>query len=172
MSAMLFWGSFREGFFHHNWNSMENLNKCNLIVGYHNATKFCTCHDSTAVMSCVKCHSNHCIIAWMRTEWNFHLILQWKNRLWNGPLASLTHWGRVTHICVNKLTIIGSDDGLSPDQHQAIIWTNAGILLIGPLGTNFSEILIEILTFSFKKMRLKVSSVKRRPFCLGLNVLY
>ena len=54
---------------------------------------------------------------------------------------------------------------------QAIIWTDAGLLLIGPLGTNFSEILIEILTFSFKKMRLKVSSAKRRPFCLGLNVL-
>ena len=83
----------------------------------------------------------------------------------------LTHWGRVMHICVSKLTIIGSDNGLSPDRHQAIIWTNAGILLIGPLGTNFSEILIEILTFSFKKMRLKVSSAKRRPFCLGLNVL-
>ena len=83
----------------------------------------------------------------------------------------LTHWGRVTHICVSKLTIIGSDNGLSPDRRQVIIWTNAGMLLIGPLGTNFSEILIGILTFSFKKMRLEVSSVKRRPFCLGLNVL-
>ena len=60
----------------------------------------------------------------------------------------LTHWGRVTHICVSKLTIIGSDNGLSPDRRQAIIWTNAGLsLLIGPLGTNFSEILIENLTF-------------------------
>ena len=55
----------------------------------------------------------------------------------------LNHWGRVTHICVNKLTIIGSDNGLPPGRHQAIIWTNAGISLIGPLGTNFSEILIE-----------------------------
>ena len=77
----------------------------------------------------------------------------------------------MTHICVSKLTIIGSDNGLSPDRRQAIIWTNAGILLIGPLGANFSEILIEILAFSFKKMDLKVSSVKRRPLCLGLNVL-
>ena len=84
---------------------------------------------------------------------------------------SLTHWGRVTHICVSKLTIIGSDNGLSPERRQAIIWNNAGILLIGTLGTNFSEILIEILTFSLKKMRLKVSSVKRQPFCLSLNVL-
>ena len=69
----------------------------------------------------------------------------------NGVKVVLTHWGRVTHICVSKLTIIGSDNGLSPDRRQAIIWTNAGILLIEPLGTNFSEILIEILTFSFKK---------------------
>ena len=52
--------------------------------------------------------------------------------------AILTHWGRVTYICVGKLTSIGSDDGLSPIRCQAIIWINAGILLIGPLGTNFS----------------------------------
>ena len=82
-----------------------------------------------------------------------------------------THWGRVTHICVSKLTISGSDNGLSPGRHQAIIWTNAGILLIRSLRTNFNEMLIEILTFSFMKMRLKVSSAKWRPFCLGLNVL-
>ena len=36
---------------------------------------------------------------------------------------------------------------------------------------NFSEILIEIQIFSFKKMHLKVSSAKSLPFCLGLNVL-
>ena len=83
----------------------------------------------------------------------------------------LTHWGRVTHICVSDLTRIGSDNGLSPGRRQAIIRTNVGIMLIGPLGTNFSEMLIEIHTFSFKKMRLKVSSAKRRPFCLGLNDL-
>ena len=83
----------------------------------------------------------------------------------------LTHWGRMTDICVSKLAIIASDNGLSPGRRQAIIWTSARILLIGPLGTNFSEILIEIITFSFKKMRLQVSSVKWRPCCLGLNVL-
>ena len=83
----------------------------------------------------------------------------------------LTHWSRVTHLCVGNLTIIGSDNGLSPGRRQAIIRTNAGILLIRPLGTNFSECLVEILIFSFKKMRLKVSSAKRRPFCLGLNEL-
>ena len=62
-------------------------------------------------------------------------------------MTVLTHWGRVTHICVGKLTNIDSDNGLSPEQRQAIIWTNVGILLIGPLGTNFSEIVIEIQTF-------------------------
>ena len=43
-------------------------------------------------------------------------------------------------------------------------------MLIGPLGTNLSEILSEIHTFSLKKMHLKMSSAKWRPFCLGLNV--
>ena len=75
------------------------------------------------------------------------------------------------NICVVKLTLIGSDNGLSPGRRQAIIWANAGILLIGPLGTNFIEILIGIQTFSFKKMHLKMSSAKWRPFFLGLNVL-
>ena len=85
--------------------------------------------------------------------------------------AVKTHWGRVTHIGFSKLTIIGPDNGLSPGRRQAIIWTNAGILSIGPLGTNFSENLIGIQTFSFKKMPLKMSSTKWCPFCLGLNVL-
>ena len=64
----------------------------------------------------------------------------------------LTHWGGVTHICVSKQTIIGSDNGLSPGRRQAIIWTNDGILLIGTLGTNFNQILIEIRIFAFKKL--------------------
>ena len=87
----------------------------------------------------------------------------------HGP--ALTHWGRVTHICVSKLTTIGSDNGLSPGRRQAIIWSNAGILLNWTVGTNFSEILSEIDTFSFKQIRLKMSSGKWRPYCLGLNVL-
>ena len=86
-------------------------------------------------------------------------------------VCGLTHWGRVTHICVGNLTTIGSDNGLSPGWRQATIWTTAGILLIGTLGTNFSAILSEIPTFSFKKFRFKTSSAKWRPFCLGLNEL-
>ena len=48
------------------------------------------------------------------------------------------------YICVSTLTIIGSDYGLSPGRRKAIIWTNAGILLIRNSGTNFSEISNEI----------------------------
>ena len=95
-------------------------------------------------------------------------------------ISDFTHWeasipltdlGRLAHMCVSKLAIIGSDNGLAPGRRQAIIGTNAGILLIGPLGTNFSEKVIEICAFLFKKMHLKMSSGKWRPFCLGLNVL-
>ena len=83
----------------------------------------------------------------------------------------LTHWGRVMGICIGKLAIIGSDNGLSPGRRQAIMWISAGVLLIGPLGTNFSELLIEIFIFSFKNMHLKLLSGNKRPFCIGLNVL-
>ena len=72
-------------------------------------------------------------------------------------LALLTHWGRVTHICTGNLTFIGSDNGLSPALCQAIIWTNAGTLLNGPSGTNFSGIVIAIHIFRSNKMHLKMS---------------
>ena len=110
------------------------------------------CYITRINHSKVTCHT-FCVCSIYRASWE------------------LTHWGQVTHICVGKLTIICSDNGLAPSRRQAIIWTNDGILLTGPLGTNFSEILIEILTSSFKNMHLKMSSGKWQPFCLGLNVL-
>ena len=73
--------------------------------------------------------------------------------------GQLAHWGRMMHICVSKLTTIGSDYSLSPGRHQTIISTNAlstnalsQPMLIGRIETNFSKILIEIRTFSFKKI--------------------
>ena len=77
----------------------------------------------------------------------------------------------MTHICVSKLTIIGSNNGLSPGRRQASIWTNARLSVIRTLGINFSEILSEIHIFSLKKMHLKMSSAKWRQFCLGFIVL-
>ena len=111
---------------------------------------------------------------WM--EWNQYAtpttsLCGGYNKTWNSntPVVQLieAEW----HIYVSKLTNIGSDNGLSPSRCQAIISTNAGMLLIGPLGTNFSEILIEIYMFSFKKMQLNMSSGIWQPFCLSLNVL-
>ena len=90
---------------------------------------------------------------------------------WNGILFSanhcitLTHWGWVTHICVSELTIIGSDNGLSPGRRQAIIWTSAGILLIGPLGHVYRN------SYNFIQENPFENVWKWRPFCLGLNVL-
>ena len=119
---------------------------------------FHTCPDNTI------CH----IIIICASPWAKSLVHSWYTQTY--VFHVLTHWGRVTHICVDNLTNIGPDNGLSPGRRQAIIWTNAGILLIGPWETKFIEILIGIQAFSFTKMHLKMSSAKWRPFCLGLNV--
>ena len=78
------------------------------------------------------------------------------------------------HICVSKLSIIGPDNGLSPGRRQAIIWTNDGTFLIGTLGTNFSEIIIEIYIFiiqenAFENGVCKVASILPRPQCVKKN---
>ena len=89
----------------------------------------------------------------LETSWRYEAVGSKETNGLPPPLDidGLTYWGRVTHICVSELTIIGSDNGLSPGWHLAIIWTNARILLIGPLGTNLNEILIEIHTFHSRK---------------------
>ena len=69
---------------------------------------------------------------------------RWFNHGYKYIGVSYYHWDRVTHIFVNKVTVIGSDNGLSPGRCEAIIWNNGRLSLIGPLGTNFSEIVIEI----------------------------
>ena len=74
----------------------------------------------------------------------------------------------MTLIYIGSLTIIGSDNGLLPGGGQTNIWTNAVILLIGPLGTNFIEILIKIHTFSFKKMHLKMYKSSKFDLCWSL----
>ena len=132
-------------------------------------------HQGPVMPKTFPCHMKRHWRLFIRTElyhkWvnNVSIIMHMKTKDYGEH--RLTHWGQVTHICVGNLTIIGSDNGLSPGRRQAIIWTNAGIFLIGPLGTNFSEMLIEIPTLLFKKIHFKMSSGKWRPFCLGPNVL-
>ena len=89
----------------------------------------------TGVTSVVGVPSTHLVI--FRWVVNSSIVLI---RWWIAP-TYLNHCGQVILRCICKLTIIGSDNGLSPSGCQAIIWTNAGILLIGSFGTNFREIL-------------------------------
>ena len=98
-------------------------------------------------MSLGSCHEHHRITPGRPqiSSWVIHKTM-------------LIDWGRMTHVCVGKLTIIGLDSGLSSGRRLPIIWTSAGKLLIGPLETNFSEISIGIQTFPFKKMHFKMSS--------------
>ena len=88
-----------------------------------------------------------------------------------GPFAFNSCRPSDVYICVSKLTTIGSDNGLPPGRHQAIIWTNAVLVSIVPLVTNLSKIFIKIHTFSIKRIHIEMSSGKWRPFLLGRNVL-
>ena len=117
------------------------------------------CSNSSAWSYCSLPLSNRYIVEWYNVNSKYHFLF------FNSLRPS------DAYICISKLTIIGSNKGLLSGWRQAIIWTNDGILLIGPLATNFSEILIKTYRFSFKKMHLKMSSGKWRPLCLGLNVL-
>ena len=100
------------------------------------------------------------------SSWQSYLLYPSKT-----SLETLLGLGKILKGQQTEMTSIVSDNGLLPGRLQAIIWINAGILFIGPLGTNFSEILIKIYTFPFKKMHLKMLSWKCRPFFLGLYVL-
>ena len=64
---------------------------------------------------------------------------------------ALTHWGQKTLICVGNQTIVVSSNGLAPGRHQAIIWTNAGPLWSGPLGTNSVKFQLKFTYFHLRK---------------------
>ena len=132
------------------------------------------CRSGSTLAQVTSHYLSHCLLTinvalWDATSSNFTGSELLAHLPGANKLTKLTHWDLMPHIYVDNLTISDPDNGLSPGRRQAIIWTNAGILLIGPLATNFSEILIEIHTFSFNKIHLKKSSGKCRPFCLGLK---
>ena len=100
--------------------------------------------------------------------WKHEYVLAfYTNQRWDDAHVDDSLRPSDAYMCI----IITSDNGLSPGRRQAIIWTNAGLLLIWTSATNFSEILSKIHILSFKKMHFKMSSAKWRPFCLVLNVL-
>ena len=114
-----------------------------VIIGSGNSLSL-VCHQAIIKKLCLYVINKHISV-------KSYFKFSFKRSVWNCSakcypscldLSVLTHWGRVTHICIIKLAIIGSDNGLSPGRCQTIIWTNVGILSIGPLGTNFTNILI------------------------------
>ena len=84
--------------------------------------------------------------------------LSWNYRQTHSPAAYMRRWTG---------SAIVSGNGLAPSRWQAITWTKSVLLSIGPFETNFSRNWIEILTFSFKKVGWKTSSIKWRSFCPG-----
>ena len=83
------------------------------------------------------------------------------------PTADSTHWDRVTHICVSKQGQSWSRQWLVTWSRQGIIWTDDWILLIGPLATNFSEIVIKI----YENVVWKMASILSRPQCVNTGRL-
>ena len=104
---------------------------------------FCQCFAVANIMS-------------LGTSW----IISYKHWL-------LTHWSRVTHICINKLRIIGSDNSLLPGRRQVIIWTSTGTLSIG-LQWNFNQNLdIFIQENAFEYVVWKMAAILSRPPCVN-----
>ena len=98
-------------------------------------------------------------------DWG-NTTLKWQSATEHLPFTNL---GRVMHLCISKSGHHWSDNGLLPTQHQAIIWTNVGLLKIGPLETIFSEIWMYKQS-SYNTINFNMSSVKWRQFCLRLIV--
>ena len=128
---------------------------------------FCEIHHKNDIH---KYNLEGCHVRWANcwNKINVFIIVNWILPFWSKALVS--------HSCTINSSPpsaaymhqwIGSDNGLSPIHHQSNICTNAGLLSIGPLETNFSEIWIKIKNFSFTKVHLKRASVKWWPFCPG-----
>ena len=109
--------------------------------------------------------SNNLLSKSMLTQFSNVYVPQHGDELTPPPLTQCRIYASVNRVYID------SDNGLSPIRRQAIFSTNAGLLSIRPLGTNFSEILIKIQNFSFTKMHLKITSAKWRPFCPGRDEL-
>ena len=86
-----------------------------------------------------------------------------------GKCNYMTHWGRVTHICVSKLTIIGSDNGLSPGRRQAITCSNAVYIFNWTL-RNELQWNLNRNVYIFIQENVFETVVCEMTLCVGLNV--
>ena len=125
----------------------------------------CTNHRLRAAYQIIMI-SYHFVWTWgvsgSRANTNYEQIASWcgswflTHHFWISE-THLTHLPQCRTYASVTWVSIGSDNVLSPDRRQAIMRTNAGILLIGPSGTRFSEIQIKIQKFSFMKVHFKMS---------------
>ena len=114
----------------------------------------------------------------MKGQWQMNVILWFLDISLSGITWShlITHWGRVTHICVGNLTSIGSYNGLSPGRRQAIIWTNAGIFVNWTLGNklrwNFNQNSnIFFQENPFENVVWNIAAILSRPQCDNLSTI-
>ena len=98
----------------------------------------------------------------IRKSVSLHLHLNW---------MALTHCNLVTPYGVKNLGNFGPDSALSLIRYRVITWNNRDILLIGPIGTNCSDIPIKLPTLSFKKMHFKRSAAKYQPYLFMPDML-
>ena len=97
-------------------------------------------------------------------------------RIQHRSILLLTLWGRVTHICVSKQAIIGSENGLSPGRCQVIIWTCAGLLVIWTFGNKLQwnlnkNLYIFIQENAFENVVWKMAAILSRPQCVELILI-
>ena len=80
------------------------------------------------------------------------------------------------HTCISRLTVIGPENGLSPGRHQAIIWTNAGMLLTEPVRTTSVKYnrssFIFIQENAFENVVSEMESILSRPQCVNVYYFY
>ena len=73
---------------------------------------------------------------------------------------SLTHWGRMTHICVSKLTIIGSDNWYRLAGVKRLSEPMLGYYQLD----RSKQTSVNSCIFQFRKLHLQLSSGNWRPF--------
>ena len=118
-------------------------------------------------MGRVELLQKHAVCVISCSKYNAHTDLSFKqlNLLKLKDIFYYTHWGRVTHICVSKLTIIGSDNGLSPPSHyRNQCWNIVSSNLRNGLQWNpRRNSFIFILENAFENVVCDMASVWSRP---------
>ena len=107
----------------------------------------------------------------LRQSDNWYLIFHWLWVPFSNNASALTHWGRATHICVGKLTIIGSDNGLSPWPVPSDYLNQCWNIVHWTIGNKFQcnvnrNWYIFIKENPFENVVWKMSAILSRPQCV------